>query len=203
MLHSISSRIPSLMRNLFLSLVFCAAALAQQGAPNTLRVPASTVVNLPPSQVVFQLDVFDTSRSLDAVVGLIKDAGFSASNLVSFTTDTTSSGVFYFIYEFELPVPFSSFSTTRDRLDQLRRTLGNTISLSYSTTPATPSPDDVASAREKALPDLIALARQKAPALASSLKVNLGAIQSVEEVDTATTGLAKTFAVNVTFATTP
>lgn len=194
------------MKNLVLiGTIFCCAAAAQTPPPNTLKVPASLKVNLAPSEVVFQIDFADTTRSLDAAVTLLKDAGISASNLVSFSTGTTQTGVFYFVYSFELPVPFASFGATRDRLETLRRNLANTVSISYGTLPATASADDIQLAREKALPDLIAQARQKAPALAlaAALRANVGSVLAVDETDPLSNGLTTTFSLSVTFATQP
>ncbi|MEO7649386.1 MAG: hypothetical protein ABIZ80_02885 [Bryobacteraceae bacterium] len=192
------------MKNLVLiGTMFCFSAAAQVAPPNTLKVPASLKVNLPPSEVVFQVDLADTTRSLDAAAALLKDAGISASNLVAFSTGTTQTGVFYFVYSFELTVPFASFGATRDRLETLRRSLANTVSMSFGTLPATASADDIQLARERALPDLIAQASKKAPALANSLRVNVGSVLAVDETDPVSNGLTTTFSVAVTFATQP
>jgi hypothetical protein len=84
-------------------------------------------------------------------------------------------------YTFRLSVVVSQMKDTLAKLDNLRKTSPTGIDLSYSTAAFGPNQTAVQAARDKALPDLMTDARNRAQSIATAAGLKLGAIQAVSD----------------------
>jgi hypothetical protein len=177
------------MRKLWLlSLVLSGVAWPQQVSldANSIVVTASRTLVLAPTDVSFNLNVnADVTTPMDQILATV-DFGLTTDNLVSISTYPV--GPVYgppdpsrITYTFRLTVTVSQMKDTLAKLDSLRKNAPDGIDLTYSTGAFGPDQVAVQAAREKALPDLMNDARNRAQSVAAAAGLKLGNIQAVND----------------------
>ena len=177
------------MRRLFiLSVVLSGAAWAQQLNldANSIVVTAARTVVLVPTDVTFMINVSaDVAIPIDQVLAAV-DFGLTTNDLTNI--GSYPIGPVYgppdpsrITYTFRLAVAVAQMKDTLAKLDNLRKTSPTGIDLSYSTAGFGPSQTAVLAARDKALPDLMTDARNRAQSIANAAGLKLGAIQAVND----------------------
>lgn len=169
----------------------------------TVRTVTTTVtqdVATAPDQLRVRFQFFDLNRSLDDAIAHRNNSSVPVGkdNLAEMTYQTTSSGVVYPGYSFELDMSASSYGAFLTTLGKLNTTT-TAASAQSSIVRASPLPEE---RRSAILVELVKAARLKAQTLATLAggdTTTVGGVQQAEETST-TVGLKTTIALRVSFA---
>ncbi|MFN0169812.1 MAG: hypothetical protein ACKV22_25600 [Bryobacteraceae bacterium] len=175
-------------------------ASAQQ-LPNTVSASVSTILPASTGTATFSIQFVDANlaSTVDTALGVLSDSGAATSNLTGISV-SISQGFILTQYEFAVPVPASQFSTTRDRLIAIQRSLQNSATQGLGwTTAYTANADDRLRALQQALPSLLEKARQQAEVLAAGISRTLGPVRSVSAPEITSSGLSLFVGTTVTY----
>jgi uncharacterized protein DUF541 len=172
------------LRSLFL-FALCASAFAQTDG---ITVTVSRTIDLNPDQITLSLAVLtDPAVTLDQVLQATQALGLDASTfstinfLPSYGPPPPRSNL---SYVFNLTIAFSKLSETNDKLVAVRRSLADASpAMDVQLNSLVVSPTDAAldRARQGALPQLLADAKQRGDQLARAASVNLGGVLGLSE----------------------
>jgi hypothetical protein len=171
-------------------LLLCAPVFGQTDA---IAVTVSQTVALSPDEITFTLGVLtDLDVSLDQVLQAVQPLGLAASDLLSLNTQQygPNPSQTQRVYVFGFTTAYSKFTEANGKISALRRTLStNTPAMDlqlYSLSIA-PSSASREQARQAALSQLFADAKQRASSLAAAAGVSLGAIVGVSDGESSPT----------------
>ncbi len=188
------------MRCLVWLSVLCACTLAAQ-QPTTVTANVSATQNVAAGTATFRIQFLDTNlaSTVDTALAVLTGTGASTSNLAAVSI-SISQGFVITEYDFTVPVPAGQFTTVRDRLIAIQRSLQSvtTQGLGWSTS-YTASDADITQALQAALPGLLAQAKQQAGILASALGMSVGTVQSVSAPAISNNALSVVIGLAVTY----
>jgi hypothetical protein len=190
------------MRFVFLTLALAAGLAAQQ--PNTVTANVSLSQTISTGTAVFFVQFLDASSSstVDSAVAALTSAGVTASDLVDVAVEL-NQGFVVTTYNFKLRVASGQLGATRDKFIAIQRTLANsqTQAIGWSSS-VIPTDDEISTALQQALPNLLALAKTRAGALAAAMNASLGAVVTLTAPTIEPTGATVTVSLAATYAVT-
>ena len=191
------------MRLFLLSLALAAGLAAQQ--PNTVTANVSLSQTVTTGTAMFFVQFLDASASstVDSAVAALTSAGVAASHLVDVSV-SLNQGFVVTTYNFKMPVAAGQLGATRDKFIAIQRTLATSQSQAIGwSSSVIPTDDEVSSALQQALPNLLALAKTRAGALAAAMNSTLGAVVTLSTPTIEPSGATVTVSLSATYAVTP
>ena len=164
-------------------IALCAPAVAQSDIVATV----SRTVELAPDQITFFLAIMtDPDVTLDQVLQASQPLGLTARDLLGISSQQFGPGPSQtrLAYTFEYEAQFSKFKEANDKMASLRRTLAaNTPAMEVQVYSISVSPADAAvdQARQGAMTQLFADAKQRADQMAKAGGVSIGSVVGVSE----------------------
>ena len=190
------------MRLVFLTLALAAGLAAQQ--PNTVTANVSLSQAITTGTAVFYVQFLDagSAATVDSAVAALSSAGVAPSDLVDVAVEL-NQGFVVTTYNFKMRVAAGEQSATRDKFIAIQRTLANsqTQAIGWSST-VIPTDDEISTALQQALPNLLTLANTRAAALAAAMNASLGAVVTLSAPSIEPTGATVTVSLSATFAVT-
>lgn len=191
------------MRLLFVTFALAAGLFAQQ--PNTVTANVSLSQAVTTGTAVFFVQFLDAgaASTVDSAVSALSSAGVGASDLVDVAVEL-NQGFVVTTYNFKMRVASGQQGATRDKFIAIQRTLANsqTQAIGWSSS-VIPTDDEISTALQEALPNLLALAKTRAGALAVAMNASLGAVVTLTAPTIEPTGATVTVSLGATYAVTP
>lgn len=191
------------MRLFLVSLALAAGLAAQQ--PNTVTANVSLSQNITTGTAVFYVQFLDASSSstVDSAVAALTSAGVTATHLVDVSV-ALNQGFVVTTYNFKMPVAAGQLGATRDKFIAIQRTLATSQSQAIGwSSSVIPTEDELSTALQQALPNLLALAKTRAGALATAMNASLGAMVTLSAPAIEPSGATVTVSLSATYAVTP
>lgn len=177
------------MRKLAALLGLLSVGALAQVTVDGITTSASKTITLSPDSAIFTVDVTSAAgTTVDQAVSWVRDAGITATNLVSARSireyeyvGQTAITVVRMIHEFQITVPYARVDEMSGKLrSATERVAAAGGSLSYELG-LTASDDAVQLARQRVMPDLIAELKRRADTLAGASGMQVGTIQSMSD----------------------